>query len=94
MPYPAEYMTDSGVAAAVRSGVDGSRDTPPSSLPVNRDERSVSPAVAAIDAQVHTTPVRAREQAACRTERPSTTLPAPTEPAAPMTPRRPGLFNV
>ena len=63
-------MTDSGVAAALRSRVDGSRDTPPSSLPVNRNERSVSPAVAAIDTQVHTTPVGATEQAARRTELP------------------------
>ena len=89
MPYLAEYMTDSGVVAALRSGVDGGRDTPPSSLPVNRDKRPVSPAVAAIDAQVHTAPVGATEQAARRTELPSSTLPAPTEPAAPVTPPAP-----
>ena len=50
MPYLAEYMTDSGAAAMLRSGVDSSRDTPSSSLPVNRDKCPVSPAVAAIDA--------------------------------------------
>ena len=86
MPYLAEFMTDSGVVVALRLGVDGARDTPPSSLPVNHDERPVSPAVAAIVAQVHTTPVGASEQAARKTDPPSTTLPAPTDPAAPVTP--------
>ena len=63
-------MTDSGVAAALRSGLDGGQDTTPSSLPVIYDERPASPAVAP-------------EQAACATEPPSTTLSAPTEAAAP-----------
>ena len=76
MPYLAEYMTDSGVAAALRSGLDAGRDPPPSSLPVIRDERPASLAVAP-------------EQAARATEPPSTTLPAPTEPAAPVTPPAP-----
>lgn len=89
MPYLAEYMTDSGVAAALRSGFDGGRDTPPSSLPVIRDERPVSPAVAAIDVQVHTTPVGVTEQAARTTEPPSTTLLASTELAALVTPPAP-----
>ena len=76
MPYLAEYMTESGVAAELRSGLDGARDTPPSSLPVIHDERPASPAVAP-------------EQAACATEPPSTMLPAPTEPSAPMAPPAP-----
>ena len=78
MPYLAEYMTESGVAAVLRSGVDGGQDTPPSSLPENCDEYPVSAAVGAINAQVHTTLVEATEQAARRRELPSTTLPAPT----------------
>ena len=95
MPYLAEYMTDSGVAAALRSGFDGGRDTPPSSLPVIRDEGPVSPAVAAIDVQVYTTPVGVTEQAACTTEPPSTTLLASTELADPRdTPGAKGFFNV
>ena len=61
MPYLAESMTDRVVAAVLRSGFDGGQDTPPSSLPVIRDERLVSPAFATIDAQVHTTPVGATE---------------------------------
>ena len=80
MPYLAEYMTDSGVAAALRSGIHGGWDTPPSSLPVIRDERPASPAV---------TP----EQAARATEPPFTTLPAPTEPAAPVTPPAPRAYS-
>ena len=43
MPYVAEYMTDTGEAAALRSGFDGGRDNPPSSLPVIRDDSPVSP---------------------------------------------------
>ena len=76
MAYLAEYMTDSGVAAALRSGLDGGRDTPPSSLAVIRDEGPASPAVAP-------------KQAARTTEPQSTTLLAPTEPAAPVTPSAP-----
>ena len=86
MPYLAEYMTDSGVAAALHSVFDGGRDTPPSSLPVICNERQVSPAVAAIDVQVHTTSVGVTEQAAHTTEPPSTTLLASTELAALVTP--------
>ena len=82
-------MTDSGVAAALHSGFDGGRDTPASSLPVIRDERPVSPAVAAIDMQVYTTPVGVTEQAARTTEPPSTTLVASTELAALVTPPAP-----
>ena len=82
----AKYMTDSGVPAALRSGFDDKRDTPPSSLPVIHDERPFSPAVAAIDVQVHTTPLRVTEQAARTTEPPSTTLLASTEQAALVTP--------
>ena len=89
MPYLAEYMRDSGVAAALRSGFDGGRDTFPSSLPVFRDERPVSLAVAAIDVPVHTTPEAVREQVACTTEPPSTTLLASTELAAHLTPPAP-----
>ena len=64
MPYLAEYMTDYGMAAALRSGLNGGRDTPPSSLPVIRDDRPASPALAP-------------EQAARATEPPSTTLQPP-----------------
>jgi len=76
-------------AAALRSEHDGAQDSPPTSLPVIRDERPASPAIAPIDAQVHTTSVRATKQAARTTEQPPTTLPAPTEPAAPVTPPAP-----
>ena len=55
----ADYITVTGLAAVLRSGLDGAQDTPPSSLPGFRDERPVSPAVALLDAQVQTTPVRA-----------------------------------
>jgi len=72
-------------AAALRSEHDGAQDSPPTSLPVIRDERPASPALAPIDAQVHTTSVIATEQAARTSEQPPTTLPAPTEPAAPVT---------
>jgi len=82
-------------AAALPSEHDGAQDSPPTSLPVIRDERPASPAVPPIDAQVHTTSVRATEQAARTTEQPPTTLPAPTEPAAPVTPPgAQGFFNV
>jgi len=60
----ADYITDTGLAAVLRSGIDGAQDTPPSSLPGFRDERPVSPAVSPINAQVHTTRVRATKQAA------------------------------
>jgi len=76
-------------AAALRSKHDGAQDSPPTSLPVSREERPASPAVAPIDAQVHTTSLRSTEQAARTTEEPPTTLPAPTEPAAPVTPPAP-----
>jgi len=89
MPLMADYITDTGLAAVLRSGLDCAQDTPPSSLPGFRDERPPSPAVAPIDAQVHTTSVRATEQAARTTEQPPTTLPAATEPAAPVTPPAP-----
>jgi len=72
-------------AAPLRSELDGAQDSPPTSRPVIRDERPVSPAVDPIDVQVHTTSVRATEQAARTTEEPSTTLPALREPAAPVT---------
>jgi len=60
----ADYITDTGLAAVLRSGLDGAQDTPPSSLAGFRDERPVSPAIAPIEAQVNTTPVRATVQAA------------------------------
>jgi len=75
--------------AALRSDHDGAQDSPPTSLPLIRNVRRASPAVTPIDAQVHTTSVRATQQAARRTEQPPTTLPAPTEPAAPVTPPAP-----
>jgi len=75
--------------AALRSKHDGPQDSPPTTLPVIRNEGPASPAVAPIDAQVHTTSVRATEQAARKTQQPPTTLPAPAEPAAPVTPRAP-----
>ena len=89
MHYLAAYMTGSGVAAALRLGFAGGRDAPPSSLPVIPDERPVSAAVAAIDVQVHTTPVGVTEQAAHTTKPPSTTLLASTELAALVTPPAP-----
>jgi len=76
-------------AAALRSEHDGAQYSPPTSLPLIHDELPAGPAVAPIDAQVHTTSVRATEQAARTTEQPPTTLPAPTEPAAPVTPLAP-----
>ena len=69
----ADYITDTGLAALRRSGLDGAQDTPPSILPGFRDERPVPPAVAPIEAQVHATPVRATEQAA-RTIEPAAAL--------------------
>jgi len=76
-------------AAALRTEHDGVQDSPPTSLLVIHDKRPASPAVAPIDAQVHTTSVTATEQAAHTTEQPPTTLPAPTEPAAPVIPPAP-----
>jgi len=76
-------------AAALCSEHDGAQDSPPTSLPVIRNKHPASPAVAPIDTQVHTTSVRATEQAARTTEQPPTMLPAPTEPAAPVTPPAP-----
>jgi len=69
----ADYITDTGLAAVPRSGLDGAQYAPPSSLPGFQDERPVSPAVAPIDAQVHTTPVRVTEEAA-RTIEPAAAL--------------------
>jgi len=77
------------LAAALRSEPDGAQDSPPTSLPVIRDERPASSAVAPIDAQVHTSSVRATGQAARTTEQPPTTLRAPKEPAAPVKPPAP-----
>jgi len=77
------------LAAALRSEHDGAQDSPPSSLPVIRDQCPASHAFAPIDAQVHTTSVRGTEQAARTTEQLPTMLPAPTEPAAPVTPPAP-----
>ena len=57
----ADYITETGLAALLHSGLDGGQDTPPSSLPGFCDERTFSPTVAPIEAQVHTTPVRATE---------------------------------
>jgi len=76
-------------AAALRSEHDGAQDSPPTSLPIICNEHPASPAVAPIDAQVHTTLVGVTEQAACTTEQLSTTLPALTEPAASVTPPAP-----
>ena len=69
----ADYITDTGLAAVLRSGLDGAQDTPPSRLPGFRDEGPVSPAVAPIEAQVHITQVRATEPAA-RTIEPAAAL--------------------
>jgi len=76
-------------AVVLRSEHDGAQDSPPTSLPVIRKKRPASPTVAPIDEQVHTTSLRATEQAARTTEEPPTTLPARTEPAAPVTPLAP-----
>ena len=76
-------------AAALHSEHDGAQNSPSTSMPLIHDERPASPALAPIEAQVHTTSVRAIEQAARTTQQPGTTLPAPTEPAAPVTPSAP-----
>jgi len=82
-------------AAALRSEHDGAQERPPTSLLVIRDQPPASPTVAPIDAQVQTTSVGATEQVARTTEQPPTTLPAPTEPAAPSdTPGAQGFFNI
>jgi len=60
----AHYIRDTGLAAALRSGLDDAQDTRPSSLLGFRDECPVSSAVALLDAQIHTTLVRATEQVA------------------------------
>ena len=70
MPYLAEYMTDSGMAAALRLGLDGGQDTPPCCIPIIHNERQASPTVAPV-------------QAARTTELLSTSLSALTERAAP-----------
>ena len=69
IPWMADYVTDTGLADVLRWGLDGAQDAPPSNLHGFRDERRVSPAVAPIDAQVHTTLVRVTEQAARTIER-------------------------
>ena len=89
MPWIADYITDTGLAAALRSGLDGAQDTPPSSLRGFRDQGPISPAVAPIDTQVLTTSVRATERAARTNEQPPTTLQARAGPAAPVTPPAP-----
>jgi len=73
MPWMADYITDTGLAPLLRSGLDGGQDTPPSCLPRFRDEPPVSPAVAPLDGQVHTTPVSLTAQAA-RTIEPAAAL--------------------
>jgi len=75
--------------AALRSEHDGAQDSPPTSLPVIRDERPASPAVVPIDAQVRPTSMRATEQPSRTTQQPPTTLLAPTQAAAPVTPPAP-----
>ena len=72
-------------AAVLRSEHDVAQASPPTGLPVIRDEHPACPAVAPIDAHVHTTSVRATEQAARTKEQPPTPLPAPRDPAAPVT---------
>ena len=52
MHWMADYITDPGLAAVLRSGLGGAQDTPPSSLPGFCNVRPVSSAVAPIDAQV------------------------------------------
>ena len=69
----ADYITDTGLAAVLRSGLDGAQHTPSFSQPGFRDERPVFPAVAPIDEQVHTTLLRATEPAA-RTIEPAAAL--------------------
>jgi len=56
-----DYITDTGLAAVLLSRLDGALETSPSSLPGFCEERLVSPPVAPIDAEVHTTPVRPTE---------------------------------
>jgi len=69
----ADYITDTGLAAVLRLGLDGAKETPLSSLPRFHAKRSVSPEVPVIDVQVHITPMRATDQAA-RTIEPAATL--------------------
>jgi len=73
IPWMADYSTDTGLAALLLSGLNGAQDPPPSSLLRFPDERPISPAVAPIDVQVHTTPVRVTEQAS-RTIEPAAAL--------------------
>ena len=47
----ADYITDTGLATVLHSGLDGALDTPPSSLTGFRDKRPASPAIAPIDAE-------------------------------------------
>ena len=82
------------LAAALHSEHDGAQDSPPTRLPVIRDQRLAFSAVAPIDAQVDTTSVRATEQAARTTEQLSTTLLAPTSTAAPVTPPAPRASSI
>jgi len=64
----AEYITDIRLVALLRSGLDSTQGTPPCSQPGYRDERPLSSSFAWINAQVHTTPLRATEQAARLTD--------------------------
>jgi len=73
MPWMADDITGTGLGAGLRSGLDSAEDTPPSSRPAFRDERPVPSAVSPSDAQVHTTPVCATEQAG-RTIQPAAEL--------------------
>ena len=63
MPWMADYITDTGLPALLRSGLDGAQDTPHASLPGFHDEHPVFLALPAIDVQVHTMPLRVTEQA-------------------------------
>jgi len=63
----ADCITDTKLAAVLRSGLDGAQDITPSSLPRLHDECAVSPALAQIDAHFQTTPVMVTEQAGLRT---------------------------
>jgi len=69
MPWRADYIKDTGLAAVLRSGLNGAQETPPSSLPGFYDQRPVSPAIAPIHVLVQRTPLRETEQAARTIER-------------------------
>jgi len=84
-----DYITDTGLAGVLRSGLHDAQDTPPASLPGFHDEHPISMALALIDAQVQRASVKATEEVAGTTEQQPTTPPAPTEPADPVTPQSP-----